>query len=942
VVESANTTQAEGLTRGFQLGGYTLLELLGRGGEGSVWSARDGRRRRIVALKIIPRPPDDFAIGQVTRDFERQVHLIASLDHPHILPLYEFDNSDAFFYFAMRYSSYGPLTRRLAQGPLSLADTLAMTAQITAALTYLHQKGIVHRDLKPSNILLDSQGRASLADFGLAKRLALQTMALHTGRGTGPYAPYEQHMLDMITPQSDIYSLGVMVYEMLAGRLPWDGSSDLATLQLQKQETLPDLRLAVPDMPPAVSAALRRLTAFNWKDRPATAAAAYKLLAEAAGSRQTAAAISAEAADGALFAQDAHQLLRQGVSGWQPETERFRMRLSNLAVIDAAYTQMGDGRQPDEDSLFDAAVRRFMLRGALAHDYRLDYWWRQVSPEARARACEQAIAVENETIQARAVARLLAESETAAQPVSLQRRTWRRLAELAAGDGQWTRRNQALQLLLHAMPTADQWRPVGISEAADDALAALAAENSALSPLAARLIGQMRSETAAQSLLNRQPQMGAARLLDALILIYQTAGSLPGSVPLDWRRRVAGRRIRRQFLEDREGLSWSRALIGLLAGLLAAGMLLLGWFDRAAVQLQDILLEPYPVSGIVTIVEVTDESLARYGRWDDWPRSRHAELVQRLTAAGAGAIVFDVLFDAETADDAEMAAAMMQAGNVALPLLGQGDAFAQASGVAQYRAGIWPQTRLAQAAAGLGHANILHDADGYAGGLALGAEIAGKPVASLALTAIQTDLGLDEGPLSVQDGWIEAAGRRIKVGPMADMSIYFAGPPAQADAATFRAVSYEAVLAGEAPADWLRDKIILIGVTAAAEPDRYLTPVGDGRPMYGVEILANSIESIWSGRFIRHAPPGVEAAIVLLIALITGLVCTRPWSGLALAGGMAALYFLLASLLFDAFSLALDLFFPLMGIGLSYVAVTGYRFSVEIRRRRLARPDSHQ
>ncbi|MFQ5436606.1 MAG: protein kinase, partial [Anaerolineae bacterium] len=146
MIGSTQIIQEEGLTRGFQLDNYALLELLGRGGEGTVWSAVDGRRQRIVALKIVPRPLDEIAVGQVTREFERQVHLIASLDHPHILPLYEFNSADAYFYFAMRYSSYGPLTRRLLQGPLSPDETLAMTAQIAAALTYLHQKEIVHRD----------------------------------------------------------------------------------------------------------------------------------------------------------------------------------------------------------------------------------------------------------------------------------------------------------------------------------------------------------------------------------------------------------------------------------------------------------------------------------------------------------------------------------------------------------------------------------------------------------------------------------------------------------------------------------------------------------------------------------------------------------------------------------------------------------------------------
>ena len=134
--------------------------------------------------------------------------------------------------------------------------------------------------------------------------------------------------------------------------------------------------------------------------------------------------------------------------------------------------------------------------------------------------------------------------------------------------------------------------------------------------------------------------------------------------------------------------------------------------------------------------------------------------------------------------------------------------------------------------------------------------------------------------------------------------------------------------------DLLKDKIVLVGITATAEPDRYLTPVSRGRPMYGIEILANMIESIWSGRFIYH--PGALASSIILICLgiLTGLLCVRPWIGIVSAAGLALLYFLLASWLFDLTGIMLDLFYAWLVIALSYVMVTAYRYSIETRQRR--------
>ena len=144
------------------------------------------------------------------------------------------------------------------------------------------------------------------------------------------------------------------------------------------------------------------------------------------------------------------------------------------------------------------------------------------------------------------------------------------------------------------------------------------------------------------------------------------------------------------------------------------------------------------------------------------------------------------------------------------------------------------------------------------------------------------------------------------------MLIHFAGPPEQPENRTFQQISFQSVLDGSAPPELLKGKIVLVGMTATAETDRYLTAVSAGRPMYGVEILANAIETIWSGRFIRQPGAGLQLAILLILGTITGLLGSRPFSGILLAGAISIIYFLIASWAFDALGLQIDLFYAFL------------------------------
>ena len=926
-----NYSKAEPLERGFHVDEYILLEAIGRGGEAEVWSGWDTRRNRVVALKMTITPGFIGTVPTISlSEFEQQAHLIASLEHPHILPLYTFGTTDGYTYFSMRYTCMGSLADLLKGGALSIEETLAITAQICSALAFLHVRGIVHRDLKPDNVLLDSQRQVYLSDFGLARKLGEETNIMHTGRGTEAYASFEQHNRLGLVPQSDIYSLGILVYEMLSGKLPWGGTESLAARQYQGDMPLPDLHEANSAVPVAFGDAIRKLTAFHWAERPLTVYDAYQLVAQALapqkglhlGMGQISDAVDEEK----LTLMDADYLFSMFLKDWQPETEEFPARLSHLAYIDAAF------------SLERAQVLRrfanwqqFMLRGALVHDYHLSQWWQTITDETiRAEVCRQTLLMEEETAVSRAISLWLQETQETAAP--LDPKTMARLVDLTTNAESWALRQDALTLLTQRIPTTAQWQPVVLAESEDAKIAQLALSDKGQSHQAIRLLAQIKSEYALQTVL--AADIDEKKLVEILKEIQQTAGSLPAIVPLSLRLRILAVIFYEQLLEDREGLSLARTMIGLTAGLFVTFLMLFGVFSSANKQLRDVLLIPYPISDIVTIVAVDDASLAEYGRWDNWSRGLHAQLIEQLQTAGAKAIVFDFLFEAETEDDAQLIAAMQSAGNVVQPMLGGGDAFHR-EGVMQFQAESLPYANMAAASAGVGHTNILHDDDGLIRQLPTVIEVASGRYPSLAVAALQAFLGVDVTPPALpESGVLSVLGREIPVGTAGEFDIFYAGPPAQPDDSVFTVVSYRDVLAGGVAPELFKDKLVLIGITATAEPDRYLTPVSNGRPMYGVEILANAIESIWSGNFIYRPANGVMVLIVLVLGVLTGLLCTRPWSGFLLAVGLGIFYLLFAFMLFDMTHVVLDIFYPMLTIVLSYALVTAYRYSVEVRRRR--------
>jgi serine/threonine-protein kinase len=205
-----------------KFGRYGIKSELGRGGMATVFHAYDPSFERDVALKVLP--PGFLHDPQLRTRFEREAKMIASLEHPSIVPVYDFGDQEGQPYIVMRYMSGGSLAERLAQGALSLEETSRIISRLAQALDAAHARGIIHRDLKPGNVLFDQYGNAFLSDFGIA-RISQQEGATLTGSaivGTPTYMSPEQVQGDKaIDRRSDIYALGVMAYQMLTGKAPY-------------------------------------------------------------------------------------------------------------------------------------------------------------------------------------------------------------------------------------------------------------------------------------------------------------------------------------------------------------------------------------------------------------------------------------------------------------------------------------------------------------------------------------------------------------------------------------------------------------------------------------------------------------------------------------------------------------------------------------------------
>ncbi len=212
---------------GRKLGRYTLRSKIGSGGSGAVYAAWDESLEREVALKVMVPAPG--APADLLERFRQEARLTARMNHPNIVPIYDVGENEGIFYIAMRLLSGRSLGDVLVErGPLSQDEAIRITLPLAQALAYAHQRGIVHRDIKPANVLFDEEERAMLVDFGIAKTLdaAAERLTLTgTTIGTPAYMSPEQSAGSEVDYRSDIYSLGILLYQMVSGRAPFQGNA---------------------------------------------------------------------------------------------------------------------------------------------------------------------------------------------------------------------------------------------------------------------------------------------------------------------------------------------------------------------------------------------------------------------------------------------------------------------------------------------------------------------------------------------------------------------------------------------------------------------------------------------------------------------------------------------------------------------------------------------
>ncbi|MBE7469744.1 MAG: serine/threonine protein kinase [Anaerolineales bacterium] len=256
---------------GKQFGPYRIIAPLGEGGMAAVYKAFQPGVDRFVALKVLPQ---HYAKDpQFVDRFEREAKVLAKLQHPHILPVHDFGEADGgYTYIVMPFIESGDLASLMSQRPLTLAEIGRIIEQIGDALDYAHTQGIIHRDVKPSNILIDSRGNCLLTDFGLAKLVAGVSNLTSTGIivGTPSYMSPEQGMGQALDGRTDIYALGIILYEMVTGQVPFRAETPMAIVVKHIQDPLPPPSKVDATIPEAIERVILKALAKQPEDRYAT------------------------------------------------------------------------------------------------------------------------------------------------------------------------------------------------------------------------------------------------------------------------------------------------------------------------------------------------------------------------------------------------------------------------------------------------------------------------------------------------------------------------------------------------------------------------------------------------------------------------------------------------------------------------------------------------
>jgi len=326
---------------GRRLGRYELRGVIQRGGMGTVYKAWQASLDRWVAVKVLSHPGAPEFLAR----FQREARSIAQLQHPNIVPIYDYGEEDGQAFLVVQYVEAGRTLSDLLIAPIEPVRAIGLATHLLAGLGFAHERGLVHRDVKPDNVLMPSPTWPMLADFGIAKlllegeggRLTQQGLVV----GTAAYmAPEQAHGLP-VDPRTDLYAVGVVLFEMLTGRVPFEAESPAAALMRQAYEAPPRPRQLVPDLPVELERIVLRALAKRPEDRYESAAEMVAALQEALDGLRT----PAPAAQGDPLADKYAEGVR-AFSGehWDEAVQHF----TGLAAYDPGYE--------DVEALLDASI----------------------------------------------------------------------------------------------------------------------------------------------------------------------------------------------------------------------------------------------------------------------------------------------------------------------------------------------------------------------------------------------------------------------------------------------------------------------------------------------------------------------------------------------------------------------------------------------------------
>lgn len=556
---------------GVQINQYKIIEHIGRGGMADVWSARDTRLNRMVAIKTIAHglSPDVDSVEM----FKQEAQTIARMEHPHILPIYDFGEFEGQLYIVMRFVAGGSLEDMLRRGPLSVEETLRMGRAIAEALEYAHSNKVVHLDLKPPNVLLDNRQSPYLADFGLATVMDLEGKASNPGSGTLLYMAPEQMTSDVVDHHADIYSFCIVLFHMLTGQLPFQGAIPMAIKQVQGRGELPNVTELNASLPTFLNDILKRGTSIEISRRPETVTAILDEITQMLASSTGYVPVLSRLVGGADDESDSFQMRADQMAAnitdmevlealdiytrarhaWAGGNGRFLLGLTHFMIMNGYYMYAEQhGLELDE------AGTQMLLRGALEFDVEVGFWWNQLDGDNRRWVCLHTVRSGTAPARVRALYRLetLSDSEKPVIPKlvaqALQVET-DEAAQLAALKVLGTRfelmqqeshyqvlteyRGRMLTTMtrlgvqVRPQELSDEWREAIYAPEIDTLIAETALDDRSpkVAELAARIVGRMRSITSVRHIAEAQ-KAGRPGALRALALIRDEAPSLPSVV----------------------------------------------------------------------------------------------------------------------------------------------------------------------------------------------------------------------------------------------------------------------------------------------------------------------------------------------------------------------------------------------------------------------------